>query len=137
MMPDNGLAELITQAAARSGLGWRALAARAKGEVSHSTLYNIATGRHRGTCTGRTLRGIALATGRNLDEVEAAYGAKAGRSRRKRGRRQQEPQEGLSPAGRVLRAQLAAHTLHSRVADPSAHTRPAREAFERRFLEEV
>lgn len=32
---------------------------------------------------------------------------------------------------------VAALTMHSRVIDPSAHTRPAREAFLRRFEREV
>lgn len=43
----------------------------------------------------------------------------------------------MTPQERTLRAQLAAHTLHAHVEDPAAHTRPAREAFERRFLDEV
>lgn len=38
---------------------------------------------------------------------------------------------------RSLRARLAAHTLHSRVADPAAHTAPARRAFLDRFEREV
>ncbi len=42
-----------------------------------------------------------------------------------------------SPAQRRLRAKLAAHTLHSRVADPAAHTAPARKAFLDRFEREV
>lgn len=43
----------------------------------------------------------------------------------------------MSPEQRSMRARLAAHTLHSQIADPSAHTRPARQAFEKRFLDEV
>ncbi len=42
-----------------------------------------------------------------------------------------------SPAERSLRSRLAAHTLHARVADPSAHTAPARKAFLDRFEREV
>lgn len=42
----------------------------------------------------------------------------------------------LTPSQRSMRSRLAAHTLHSRV-DSSAHTRPAREAFLARFLDEV
>lgn len=42
----------------------------------------------------------------------------------------------LSPAERTARARLAAHVLHSKV-DSREHTRPAREAFERRFLDQV
>jgi hypothetical protein len=38
---------------------------------------------------------------------------------------------------RILRARLAAHSLHARVADPSAHTAPARKAFLDRFEREV
>jgi len=34
---------------------------------------------------------------------------------------------------RKLQARLAAHTLHARVTDPSAHTLPARQAFLDRF----
>lgn len=43
----------------------------------------------------------------------------------------------LSPEQRSLRAKLAAHTLHSQVADPAAHTAPARLAFLDRFDREV
>jgi len=43
----------------------------------------------------------------------------------------------LTPAERTLRARLAAHTLHARVADPTAHTAPARRAFLERFEREV
>jgi len=43
----------------------------------------------------------------------------------------------LSPAERSLRAKLAAHTLHAKVADASAHTAPARQAFLDRFEREV
>lgn len=39
----------------------------------------------------------------------------------------------LTPEQRSLRARLAAHSLHARVADPSAHTAPARKAFLDRF----
>ena len=42
----------------------------------------------------------------------------------------------LSPSERTLRARLAAHVLHSKV-DPTEHTRPAREAFNKRFEDEV
>ena len=38
---------------------------------------------------------------------------------------------------RALRARLAAHSLHARVADPAAHTAPARRAFLDRFEREV
>ncbi len=38
-----------------------------------------------------------------------------------------------TPADRRLQARLAAHVLHSRVKDPSAHTAPARAAFMDRF----
>src|SRR5690242_15512293 len=38
---------------------------------------------------------------------------------------------------RVLRARMAAHALHARVSDPSAHTAPARAAFMSRFEREV
>ncbi len=38
---------------------------------------------------------------------------------------------------RALQARMAAHTLHARVADPSAHTAPARQAFLDRFEREV
>ncbi len=43
----------------------------------------------------------------------------------------------LTPEERKLRAQLAAHTMHAQVADPSAHTRPARDAFLAKFEHEV
>ena len=42
----------------------------------------------------------------------------------------------LTPAERVLRARLAAHTLHARV-DSREHTKPARKAFLDRFENEV
>jgi anti-sigma factor RsiW len=38
---------------------------------------------------------------------------------------------------RVLQARMAAHALHARVADPSAHTAAARKAFLSRFEREV
>ncbi len=37
----------------------------------------------------------------------------------------------------MLHAKIAAHTLHARVADPVAHTAPARAAFLDRFVLEV
>jgi hypothetical protein len=40
-------------------------------------------------------------------------------------------------AKRVLQARMAAHELHARVADPAAHTAPARKAFLSRFEREV
>jgi hypothetical protein len=42
----------------------------------------------------------------------------------------------LTPDERILRAKIAAHTLHSQV-DGHAHTAPARAAFDRRFDLEV
>lgn len=36
-----------------------------------------------------------------------------------------------------MRARLAAHTMHARVADPAAHTAPARAAFADRFEREA
>ena len=44
--------------------------------------------------------------------------------------------DGLSPAERSLRSRLAAHRLHSRY-DSKELTKPARAAFEQRFLNEV
>ncbi len=43
----------------------------------------------------------------------------------------------LTPAERALRARIAAHTLHARITDPSAHTAPARRVFLSRFEREV
>lgn len=43
----------------------------------------------------------------------------------------------MTPAERVLRARLAAHSLHARVSDETAHTAPARRAFLARFEREV
>lgn len=40
-------------------------------------------------------------------------------------------------AQRVLRARMAAHALHAKVADPTAHTAPARKVFLSRFEREV
>lgn len=42
-----------------------------------------------------------------------------------------------SPSERVLISKLAAERLHAGVADPSAHTAPARQAFAKRFELEV
>ena len=42
----------------------------------------------------------------------------------------------LSPSERVLRARLAAHTLHGKV-DSTVHTEPARKAFLDRFEREA
>ena len=38
---------------------------------------------------------------------------------------------------RILQARMAAHLLHARVTDPTAHTAPARAAFMSRFEREV
>lgn len=38
---------------------------------------------------------------------------------------------------RILQARIAAHALHAKVADPSAHTAPARAVFLSRFEREV
>jgi hypothetical protein len=38
---------------------------------------------------------------------------------------------------RVLQARMAAHVLHARIADPAAHTAPARKVFLSRFEREV
>ena len=43
----------------------------------------------------------------------------------------------LSPSQRAQRARLAAHTRWAHTEDPTEATRPAREAFNRRFLDEV
>lgn len=43
----------------------------------------------------------------------------------------------LTPDQVSLRARLAAHSLHAKVVDPSAHTAPARRAFLDRFEREV
>ncbi len=47
------------------------------------------------------------------------------------------PADSLTPQQRSLRARLAAHSLHAQVADPAAHTAPARRAFLDRFEREV
>jgi len=39
----------------------------------------------------------------------------------------------LTPSESTLRGRLGAHALHARVADPAAHTAPARKAFLDRF----
>jgi hypothetical protein len=43
----------------------------------------------------------------------------------------------MTPEQRSLQARMAAHSLHARVADPAAHTAPARRAFLDRFEREV
>ena len=43
----------------------------------------------------------------------------------------------LSPEQRSLRSRMAAHTSWARTADPTERTRPAREAFMRRFEDQV
>lgn len=47
------------------------------------------------------------------------------------------PGDSLTPEQRSLRARIAAHSLHAHIADPSAHTAPARRAFLDRFEREV
>lgn len=47
------------------------------------------------------------------------------------------PEPSITPEQRRLRAQVAAHTLHAHVADPAAHTLPARTKFLERFEREV
>ena len=44
--------------------------------------------------------------------------------------------ESLTPSERVLRARMAAYALHARH-DPRETTKPARAAFNQRFLDEV
>jgi hypothetical protein len=57
-----GMAELRTRIrdAAQEAGGYRTLARRSGGLVSHSTLNNIAIGRHSGHLTDERIRGIAL-----------------------------------------------------------------------------
>lgn len=43
----------------------------------------------------------------------------------------------LTPSQRTLRAQIAAHSKWARTLDRSAATRPAREAFDKRFYDKV
>jgi hypothetical protein len=43
----------------------------------------------------------------------------------------------MTPEQRTMRARIAAHTLHSRVQDPAAHTKAARAAFLDRFERQV
>lgn len=43
----------------------------------------------------------------------------------------------LTPEQRIIRAQIAAHSMWAKVDDPSAHTAPARSAFLTRFEREV
>ena len=45
--------------------------------------------------------------------------------------------ESSDPNERVLRARMAAHLLHARITDPTAHTASARAAFLSRFEREV
>ncbi len=42
-----------------------------------------------------------------------------------------------TPESRTMRARMAAHSLHAKVADPTAHTAPARKAFLDGFEREV
>ena len=44
---------------------------------------------------------------------------------------------GLTPSQRTQRARLAAHTKWAHVDDRTEATRPAREAFNKRFLDDV
>lgn len=43
----------------------------------------------------------------------------------------------MTPAERTLRARLASHESWARTENPSARTQPARDALDRRFLEEA
>lgn len=43
----------------------------------------------------------------------------------------------MTPSESTLRGRLGAHALHARVADPAAHTAPARKAFLDRFQLQV
>lgn len=47
------------------------------------------------------------------------------------------PRKPLTPEQRALRARLAAHTLHAKITDETAHTAPARKAFLDRFERQV
>jgi hypothetical protein len=46
-------------------------------------------------------------------------------------------EHGSSASQRAIRARMAAHHLHAGIADPVAHTAPARAAFLSRFEREV
>ncbi len=48
-----------------------------------------------------------------------------------------DPSADRKRAERILRARMAAHALHAKVSDPSAHTAPARAVFLSRFEREV
>jgi hypothetical protein len=43
----------------------------------------------------------------------------------------------MTPQDRILRARIAANTLHAKCADPRKHTAPARRAFLTKFEREV
>lgn len=66
------------------------------------------------------------------DNHQESPGRPARRSRRAAGRA-----ASLTPEQRSLRGKLAAHTLHAHVADPAAHTAPARAEFNARFERQV
>lgn len=53
----------------------RAAAERANGAISHSTLYNIAQGRHTGRITDKVARGLAAALDMPIERVYEAAGA--------------------------------------------------------------
>ena len=48
-----------------------------------------------------------------------------------------DPSADKNRTERILRARIAAHALHAKVSDPTAHTAPARTAFLSRFEREV
>jgi hypothetical protein len=67
------LQQLIRKAAHEAG-GYRTLARRSRGAVSHSTLNNLATGRHSGRLKPIQLSGVAAAIGRPAPEVARLLG---------------------------------------------------------------
>jgi transcriptional regulator with XRE-family HTH domain len=71
------LQQRIRQAADEAG-GYRTLARRSGGRVSHSTLNNIVNGRHSGEVGRERIDGIALALGISAREVGEMLGVSAG-----------------------------------------------------------
>jgi hypothetical protein len=67
------LQQLIRKAAHEAG-GYRTLARRSRGAVSHSTLNNLATGKHSGRLKGVQLSGVAMVVGRPPREVARLLG---------------------------------------------------------------
>jgi hypothetical protein len=75
-MTTTDLARLVRERLAEEDLSYRTAAARSRGLITYSTVGAIASGRHGGALSERTIDGLALALGvprRRIEEAAGVY----------------------------------------------------------------